>query len=489
MKGSTLLLILLLLAIFPLRAQQVVNKADSTARAVAELPAKYFNTITAKSQQYYKQVDAKTEKTLERLARWEAKIKNILEKASPETAQRLFAEGQISFAILLERYRAVQAKTRTAIGNTTAVYNEYRDKLTTTLKYVDQQKQQLQTGVVEPMQKAKAATDKLNEHLSNSEALQQLIKERKKQLLEQAIKYLGKSKYLGKISKESYYYIEALKNYKELFSDPKKTEELALKLLQKIPGFGDFLRRNSMLASLFGSPDASGSPASLAGLQTRAQVNNLIQQQLAAGGPNAQQQFQRNMQAAQAELSELKNKLLKAGQSGGGADDLPPPGKLNNQRSKTFLQRLEYGATIQSQKGNSFWPNSSDIGLTLGYRAHDKATFGVGISYRLGLGRGLNAIRFTSEGLGLRSYIDWKLKGSFWISGGYEQNYRTAFNSVEQLRNQSAWQQSGLIGISKKISLKTKFLKQTSVRLYWDFLSYQVVPRGQPVVLRVGYNF
>ena len=398
---------------------------------------------------------------------------------------------ELTFAALLEKYKNAKLKGEQdalPFGGAGGGYNEYRDKVNTTVKYLDDKKDQLNSAVIKPLQEAKAKTTKLDEQLKNTDAVQQFIKERRKQLMEQALQYLGKSKYLQKISKESYYYVETLRNYKAIFSDSKRTEELAVKLLNKIPGFSEFIRKNSMLSSLFRTPDAGTGTASLAGLQTRAQINNLIQQQITAGGPNAQQEFQQNMQAAQSQLNELKNILIKAG-AGSSDAEMPEGFKPNTQKSKTFKQRLEYGATIQSQKGNGYWPNSSDIGVTLGYKLNDKSVIGIGGSYKLGLGRGINAIQFTSEGIGLRSYIDWKIKGSFWISGGYEQNYRTAFNSIDALRDLGAWQQSGLIGISKKISLKTKLLKQTSVRLYWDFLSYRQVPVGQPVVFRISYSF
>lgn len=484
-----LLLSIILLSPSWLPGQTVNTSTDSLSPStISKLPAKYVETIAAKADKYYSQITGKTEKTLEHLAKWEAKIKTILEKTSPETAQRLFANDQLTFAALLEKYKQGKA----AADNYRGQYNEYKDKVTTTVKYLEDKKDQLNSSVVKPLQKAKASTAKLDEQLKNTEAVQQFIKERKKQLMEQTLQYLGKSKYLAKISKESYYYVEALRNYKSIFTDSKRTEELALKLLNRIPGFSDFIRKNSMLASLFRSADSppmgGAGGGSLAGLQTRAQVNNLIQQQIAAGGPNAQQQFQQNLQAAQSQLNELKNKIIRSG--GNSSDDELPQGfKPNTQKSKTFKQRLEYGATIQSQKGNGYWPNSSDLGLTLGYKLNDRSVIGVGGSYKLGLGRGLNAIKFTSEGIGLRTYLDWKIKGSFWISGGYEQNYRTAFSSVDQLRNLSSWQQSGLIGISKKISLKTKLLKQMSARAYWDFLSYRNVPVTQPVIFRIGYNF
>jgi hypothetical protein len=251
------------------------------------------------------------------------------------------------------------------------------------------------------------------------------------------------------------------------------------------------MRKNGMLASLFRTspPDPlspSGRGGGLAGLQTRAQVNALIQTQIAAGGPNAMQQFQQNIQSAQSQLSQLKDKVLKFG--GGSSDAAMPEGfKPNNQKTKSFLQRLEYSTNIQSQKATNYFPVTSDLGLSVGYKLNDKSIIGIGASYKLGLGRGWNNIKFSSEGIGLRSYIDWKIKGSFWISGGYEQN----LISVPSPRSGEgwSWQQSGLIGISKVVAMKSKMFKKTKLMLLWDFLSYRQAVRTQPVVFRIGYNF
>ena len=244
-----------------------------------------------------------------------------------------------------------------------------------------------------------------------------------------------------------------------------------------------------MLASLFRipNPDDPTDQTSLVGLQTRTQVTNLIQQQVESGGPNAQQQFKQNLQAGQSQLNELKNKLLKTG-SGNGDSEMPDF-KPNSQKTKPFLKRLEYGANIQSQKASNFFPTTSDIGLSIGYKLNDKSIIGIGASYKMGLGRGWNNIRLSHEGVGMRTFADIKLKGSFWFSGGYEHNYKSAFRNFDQLRERNAWQQSGLVGISKVVSLKTKLFKKTSIKLLWDFLSYGQIPRTQPMVFRVGYNF
>jgi hypothetical protein len=106
----------------------------------------------------------------------------------------------------------------------------------------------------------------------------------------------------------------------------------------------------------------------------------------------------------------------------------------------------------------------------------------------MGWGRGWNDIAISHQGLGLRSFIDFKIKGSFWLSGGYEQNYKTSFRDFSQLRDYSGWTHSGLIGVGKVVSLKTKFFKKTKLQLLWDFLSYEQVPRTQAIVFRIEYK-
>ncbi|MBK7305570.1 MAG: hypothetical protein IPI88_00125 [Chitinophagaceae bacterium] len=244
----------------------------------------------------------------------------------------------------------------------------------------------------------------MEEDVSNTEAVEAFIKERKQQLLNEALKYIGRSKYLTKIDKESYYYIETLRNYKELFTDKKKAEELALKLLNKIPAFTRFMQDNSMLASLFGSPNTPASMASLQGLQTRASVNTLIQNQIASGGPNALEIMKQNFQEAQAQVSQLKDKVMQMG--GSSSDANIPNFKPNNQKSKTFLQRLEFGSNFQFAKNNSLVPTTADIALSVGYKLNDKSVVGIGASYKMGLGS-IQRISISHQGIGIRSFIDW----------------------------------------------------------------------------------
>jgi hypothetical protein len=332
-------------------------------------------------------------------------------------------------------------------------------------------------------------------------AMQQFIKERKRELIEQAFKQLGKSKYLTKINKEAYYYTATLKNYKELFSDSKKAEETAKNILNKIPAFTKFTQQNSMLASLFGSgggqvPPSGGGGGSLAGLQTRASVQALIQDRIASGGPNAQQAFSDNIAAAKNEISKLKDKLLNSvSGAGNGEGPIPDFKPKNMQQTKTFAQRIEYNFNLQFTKSTGLLPGASDIGFGIGYKLNDVSILGLGFSYRLGMGS-IQHIKFTHEGVGVRTFIDWKLPpllgkmgSGLFISGGYELNHNAHFENVAALKNYDSWQRAALLGLTKKINIKTRWFKATNIQLLYDFFSEQHLPKSQALVFRMGYSF
>ena len=473
---------LLLFLLITFSSQHCEAQSDSAVQQLQQLPLKCINQVNSKIDKYSNRITNKTEKTLTKLSKWENKIHNLLLKLNPAAAENLFGNNQTTFSSLLQKIQ----EGKTIAENYQAKYDAYRDKLTTSISYLQQQKDSLKTTLVNPLNEASQKLTTLEDHVKNSEALEQFIKQRKKQLIDQSLQYIGNSKYLQKISKESYYYVATIKNYKEIFSDKKKAEETALTILNKIPAFTKFIQQNSMLARLFGAPSGGASTASLAGLQTRASVNTLIQNQIAAGGPNAQQQITQHIQQAQSELSKLKDKIIKAG--AGSSDAALPDFKPNEQKTKTFKQRIEFGSNIQFAKNNVFVPTTADIGVSLGYKPNDKSVIGLGASYKMGMGS-IEHISITHQGIGLRSFADWKLKKQFFISGGYEMNYNAAFKNIQQLQNYGGWQQAGLVGLSKKINIKTKWFKETKLQLLYDMLARQHVPVSQPVIFRTGYNF
>jgi hypothetical protein len=476
----TFLLIIIMACSLPCKAQ-----SDSTIESLEQLPLQYINQLDNKIDKYSNRISSKTEKTLQRLSKWEQKIHQLITKADPATAERLFGNNQTTFTTLLQKLQ----EGKSIAENYQAKYDSYRDKLTTNLKYLQQQKDNIKGKLVKPVTEASQKLSELEGNVKNSEALEQFIKERKKLLLDQCIQYIGKSKYLSKINAESYYFVETLRNYRELFQDKRKAEQTAVAILTRIPAFSKFIQENSMLASLFGSPSSNGggTVASLAGLQTRASVTALIQNQIAAAGPNAGQQIQNNILQAQNELSKLKDKVLKAG--GSSSDMEIPDFKPNQQKTKTFLQRIEFGTNLQTTKSSGYFPGGLNIGLSVGYKINDKSVIGIGGSYAMGVST-QQRLNLSHQAVGIRSFLDWKLKKQFFITGGYEMNYNTQFKNIEQLKQYNAWQPSALAGITKKINIKTKWFKGTNLQLLYDFLYLKSVPVKQsPVIFRVGYKF
>ena|SRR5436190_11168548 len=473
----------LLILFLPFLISNSVNSQDSIGHHdISKIPSKYFDAVSKKANKLQQKLDEKSQKVLDRMLKQEVRLQKKLAKIDSLATHNIFSNSA-------EKYN--QLKEKLENNGKLSQYIPELDSLATSFKFLDQHPEFLD-NVKDAKEKLADASENLNvlkDKLKDAEDIKQFLKERKQYLKEQLEKF-GFAKDLKKVNKEVYYYSQQIKEYKEAFKDPVKAERKAIELLSKTKLFQDFMKKNSMLASLFRMPGDLNDPtfqASLIGLQTRAQVNSLIQNQIAGGGPGAQQQFSQNLQGAQSQLQQLKNKINQLG--GGSSDDIMPEGfKPNDQKTKSIWQRIELGTDFQAQRATNLFPVTSDIGLSLGYKLNDKSVIGIGASYKMGWGKGWNNIKITHQGIGLRSFIDWKLKGSFWISGGYEQNFKAEIKSMDQLKDLSAWQQSGLIGVSKVVAVKSKVFKKTKVQLLWDFLSYQQIPNAQPIIFRIGYN-
>lgn len=106
------------------------TRADSIIQTVQDIPLKYIKQVDQKISTYSSRITGKTEKTLAKLSKWESKIRSMLEKVNPETAQKLFANEELTFSGMLKKYNEGKA----AVGNYKSQYNGYRDKLTTNIE-------------------------------------------------------------------------------------------------------------------------------------------------------------------------------------------------------------------------------------------------------------------------------------------------------------------------------------------------------------------
>lgn len=278
--------------------------------------------------------------------------------------------------------------------------------------------------------------------------------------------------------KEFNYYKAQIKEYQNILEQPNKIEKKLLNIIRELPQFKAFMAKNSELASIFPFPSEGDSRLAL--LQGRDDVMKEFRNSMgsAAGGTSALQGLQQGQQKLIGLTQKLKN-----GDYGNG--EVLVEGAINPQKSKTFWQRIVLNTNIQTVKANWFFPVSTDLGIDIGYKLNPNRIVGVGGSYKIGWGESLNKIKVSHQGAGIRSFLDWRIKGSMWLTGGFEMNYRSIINDVEVLRAFSSWQKSAVLGISRTIKLNkltcnTKFL--------YDFLWRNQVPRTQPLLFRIGYS-
>ncbi len=474
------------------------QSADSVIGKALNFPSRLFSHIQSKTANLDKQLSRQTEKMLKRMQQKEAQMAKRLEEKDSLGAKQLFANSQSEYAILLHK---LSSDSGSRHFQPSGQYQPYVDSLQGSLSFLKLNPQlvagsagslpaNLQndlhgaaTGLVRAQAKIQLATEA------------KAFVQQRKQLINQYIaQHVNVQNILSKpfsaMNQETYYYGQRLQQYRDMLNSPDKLEKQALAKLSGLPAFQMFMKNNSQLSGLFKIPGSGGGVTSstaqpIPGLQTHSQVSQQVQGQVSASGDAGMGVLQSKLQSAQSQLNSYKNKLsqLGAGASSGDVPDFRP----NDQKTKTLWHRLEYGANFQTTHTNYYYPIVTDLGLSLGYRLGHGRVIGVCASYKMGWGSGINHISISSQGVGLRSFLQLPIKNSFSATGGFEYNYTTPFTSYQQLKQLQYWTKSGLVGITKTVSMKSRVFKKTQLQLLWDFLSYQQVPKTQPILFRVGY--
>lgn len=458
-----------------------VKSHDSTLYYL-QRPGDLLQKLTNRTARLEDKLVEGSERYIDRLKKQEKKLYKKLARKDSAAAKQVF--GNID-----STYTAMQAAVKRPATNARRYKTKYVggvDSLQTMLSFLDKANLADHQAAIS---KAKGQVGALSGQLSEADRLSKLLRDRSSFVRSQVQQY-GLTRQMNRLQKEAYYYQQQIQDYTSLLSEPSKLEAKALQMLQQTPAFQRFFAQHSQLASLFQLPGGAGSGAAdvlaLAGMQSRALVEQEILQRFGSAGA-LEQQAQANVREANNVLQQARQQARDALSSGGNGPIKEMPNfKPNQQKTKSFLSRLEYGMNMQSARSNSYFPATSDLGLSLGYKLSDKSVLGIGGSYKVGWGRDIRHIAVSHEGVGVRSFLDVKLKGSFWISGGGEWNYREQFASWAVVKDWQHWRQSALLGLQKRYAKgKLKGIVQVS----YDFLWRQQVPHTTPVVFRFGYNF
>ena len=478
------------------RAQSV----DSITGKALSFPARLLARIQKKTTDLNSQLTQQTERYLQKMARREAKLRQKMAGVDSNAAKTLFAGSAGQYAALEQRMRMDTGHRGQGFSG---AYPAYLDSLQGSVAFLKQNPQLLSgagaqaqlgtagAGQLAQLQGAGSELQTLQAKMGIADQAKAYLQQRKQLIAQYISQHSNMQGLLGPayagMNKDVYYYSQQLRQYQEMWSSPDKMEQQALVLLNRLPAFQTFMKNNSMLGGLFNVPGGYGGAQAISGLQTKTQVAQQVQGQVSAGGAGGVSALQGNLQSAESQLDTYKSKLSQLGAGNGNMD--MPAFKPNDQKTKTFWKRLQYGVDFQTSRNNYYFPTVTDFGASLAYKLGHGNLVGLGFSYKLGWGNGIQHIAFTSEGVGLRCFLQIKIKGTFSATGGFEYNYTTPFVNYQQLKQLQYWSRSGLLGVTKTVSMKNRVFKQTSLSLLWDFLSYQQIPQTQPFLFRIGYTF
>lgn len=435
----------------------------------------FFEKLNKKITVINSSLQKNTDALLKKMQKKEEKLKKQLYKKDSIAAKQIF-KNQEQF------YSSIKTNTNSKSLNTE--YLPKLDSLTTALDMIDmitlpQSPINLPDGIdQEKITGISKNITELQNTLQSSTEIKKLLDERKKQLAA-ILKPYGISNYTKKIHKEIYYYQAKVNEWKRIISDEAELQNRLIGYARNLPAFKNFFAKNSWLSKLFpnSSQNADASKV-LTGLQNREEI-------LAAAGRNfslSSDGYRQQIQQAGNEMNKLKST---GSMVNGDQIDEMPDFKPNSQKTKPFLKRFELDANILNKKSYGVLPTTTDLALNIGYRLNDKSVIGFGLAYKVGLGNNINNIKLSSQGLGLRSFIDIKLKKNLWISGGYEQNYMSEIDRYPEVANISSWQESGLIGIKKKFTVGKR---TNNIQVLWDFLSYSQPIKTEPIQVRFGFK-
>src|SRR5450755_67858 len=416
---------LCLIAFIPLTAAaQRASSADSNGIAIsAKLSDKYINALTSRCADYQRRMEQGTEKYLDKLKAQEIILQQQLSKINPGAAEKVF-NGSV------QTYDKLQNDIKNNSENVLKSCGKYVpgiDSALTSLKFLQQngnitgKRGSNVTQIKATMSRVQA----LEDQFKKTDNVEEFIKQRENYLQQQLSSYNLPG--LQQYKQQAAYFGQEMNELKQDWDEPSRAEERTMTILNKIPAFQDFMKKNSMIAGLFNIPD-DYSTGGIAGLQTRDQVQKLMQQQMQLMGPGGSQTAQQNIGDGQSSLTSLRNKLNQ-----GSSDLAMPDGQGNNEHTRSLFRRLEYGINFQTSLAHGYYPQAIAFAGTVGYKLNDKSTIGVGASYNLGLGSDIRHIHFSNQGIGIRSYVDVQLKGNYFASGGFEKNYNKVFTSFNQV--------------------------------------------------------
>jgi hypothetical protein len=495
LKKNCLVLFFVLFLFHTASSQFSDSITNHLTGSVDNLNYKSLKDLSSSYESINKNLDKQTQQVIEHSQKIEAKLQNKIQKIDSNKAKELFAYSKNRYEQFAQEIQNPPILNNDMVQKL-KTYIPRVDSIQTVLKFLEQKSLNLSENRLSQLQGVSAEIQQLQGKLVVTTEVQNYLTERQ-QYLKQALAGLRVDKYVLGLNEQEYYYQQTVAQYKSMLSDKDKMQQFILSEVASQPAFQKFWQKNSILASIFpmpGNQDTS-TAVGMAGLQTRKQIGSLIQEKLgkttpgasaSASNTSAEMYLQQKANQGNSELDNLKDKISQLGSAGGNSSMTLPDFQPNSQKTKTFLKRLEVGFDVQNTPSLNAFPATSNIAITLGYKANDKITFGGGVSYIMGWGAPVKNIHISNQGLGLRSFLNVKAKGSLWLTGGFETNYTKVYSYITNSSSFLQWQRSALLGLMKTYKIGSK---TANVQLLYDFFTHQASSSPIPLVFRFGYTF
>src|SRR5579859_2629078 len=284
---------------FPLLLLAFFSCLESASAQTTELPDKAINIPTGwlrRMQSHITglndQLSRETQRYLQKMARYEDRLKQRLSHVDPKAAEALFSGTTQRYADL-GRQLATDTGSKGRSFNST--YLPYLDSLHGSLAFLQEHPEWLQSHGAGPsatsLTQLKAAASQLQAlqaKMQDADAIKSYVQQRRQQIAQYFNQHANWQQFLGAsyagMSKEGYYYSQQLRAYDAMWSSPDQLEGKTLALLNQVPGFHNFMLTHSSLGGLFRVPGNYGSASALSGLQTKEAVAQQIQGKVSAGG-------------------------------------------------------------------------------------------------------------------------------------------------------------------------------------------------------------
>ncbi len=217
------------------------------------------------------------------------------------------------------------------------------------------------------------------------------------------------------------------------------------------------------------------------GFQTKQQMTANLQKKFGSNLSGLQQNMGTQVKQFQDDLNKVKstkNTIKQSRQSLKQAPSLNKPSfKVNPMRGLPFSKRIEKQYNYQTTRATiDGKPAMLQLSAMAGFKHTPRFTYGLGVAASIGLGQNWNNIRFSFEGVGLRSFASWLWQYGIGAYAGYERMYRkTVFvnKSSESIpsielnpHNTKTFTDAILIGLTKSYRINEKW--NGSIQVLYD---------------------